>query len=57
VRAAYGRIVDSLRERAPEARVDGVRVEEMVSGGVEIIIGLKRDAQFGPVIMFGLGGI
>ncbi|MFH1834345.1 MAG: acetate--CoA ligase family protein, partial [bacterium] len=57
VRAAYGRIIDAVGERTPGARLDGVRVEEMLSEGVEIIIGLKRDAQFGPVIMFGLGGI
>ena len=57
VRAAFSRMMARARERAPEARLDGVRVEEMVPRGVEIIIGLKRDAQFGPVIMFGLGGI
>ena len=57
VRSAYRRILDSARARAPGARLDGVRVEEMVTGGFEIIIGLKGDAQFGPVIMFGLGGI
>ena len=57
VRAAYRRMRGVVEERAPQARVEGVRVEEMLSGGFEIIIGLKRDAQFGPVIMFGLGGI
>ncbi len=57
VRAAYQRISESVRSHAPGARVDGVQVEEMVHGGVEVIIGLKNDAQFGPVIVFGLGGI
>jgi acyl-CoA synthetase (NDP forming) len=57
VRAAHRRILTAVGEHAPQARVEGVRVEEMLSGGFEIIIGLKRDAQFGPVIMFGLGGI
>lgn len=57
VRTAYRRIRSAVEEHAPQARVEGVRVEEMLSGGFEIIIGLKRDAQFGPVIMFGLGGI
>lgn len=57
VRSAYQRILASIDSRTPEARVDGVKVEEMIAGGFEIIIGLKRDAQFGPAIMFGLGGV
>jgi 3-hydroxypropionyl-CoA synthetase (ADP-forming) len=57
VRRACRRIRESVASRAPHARVDGIRVEEMVSRGIEVIIGLKDDAQFGPVIMFGLGGI
>ena len=57
VRAAYRRIIQAAAQHAPEAAIDGIRVEEMVAGGFEIIIGLKRDPQFGPVIMFGLGGI
>ncbi len=57
VRAAYGRILANVAKRAPSARVLGVSVEEMHSGGTEIIVGLNQDAQFGPVIMFGLGGI
>jgi 3-hydroxypropionyl-CoA synthetase (ADP-forming) len=57
VRAAYRRIVQAVAEHAAEAKIDGVRVEEMIVGGFEIIIGLKRDPHFGPVIMFGLGGI
>lgn len=57
VRAAYRRIMQAAAHHAPEAKIEGVRVEEMIAGGFEIIIGLKRDPQFGPVIMFGLGGI
>ena len=57
LRAAYRRIEAAAHAQAPEARVEGVQVEEMVAGGFEIIIGLKRDDQFGSVIMFGLGGI
>ncbi|MCL5735388.1 MAG: acetate--CoA ligase family protein [Actinobacteria bacterium] len=57
VTAAFRRIMRAATEKAPQARVHGVWVEEMITGGFEIIIGLKRDAQFGPVIMFGLGGI
>ena len=44
-------------ERAPEARIEGVLVSEMVSGGVETVLGLVHDPVFGPAIMFGLGGV
>jgi 3-hydroxypropionyl-CoA synthetase (ADP-forming) len=57
VRTAYRRIVQAAADHAPQAVIDGVRVEEMVAEGFEIIIGLKNDAQFGPVVMFGLGGV
>ena len=57
VGAAFQRIWDAARTRAPQARLEGVSIEEMCSGGTEIIIGLNNDPQFGPVIMFGLGGI
>ncbi len=45
--AAYRRITAAAHAQAPEARLEGVQVEEMVAGGFEIIIGLKRDDQFG----------
>jgi 3-hydroxypropionyl-CoA synthetase (ADP-forming) len=57
VRVAYNDISAAAQAKAPEARIEGVRVEEMVEGGLEVIIGMRRDPQFGPVIMFGLGGI
>ncbi len=57
VRAAFSRIMSSVREKAPQARIEGISVEEMCKDGVEVIIGLNNDQQFGPVIMFGLGGI
>lgn len=53
----YREILRKVPANVPSAPIEGVRVEEMISEGVEIIIGLKNDAQFGPVIMFGLGGI
>ena len=56
VRAAFDAIGQAARRRFPEADVDGVLVQEMVSGGIETIVGLSRDPQFGPVVMFGLGG-
>jgi 3-hydroxypropionyl-CoA synthetase (ADP-forming) len=57
VRAAFVRIMSRAGQEAPEARIEGIRVEEMVQEGVEIIVGLIDDPQFGPTIMFGLGGI
>jgi 3-hydroxypropionyl-CoA synthetase (ADP-forming) len=57
VRATFSRIMSSIREKVPQARIEGISVEEMCKEGVEIIIGLNNDEQFGPVIMFGLGGI
>ncbi len=44
-------------ERAPEARIEGVLVSEMVSGGVETVLGTVQDPVFGPAVMFGLGGV
>jgi acetyltransferase len=45
------------RRVMPEARVLGVLVQEMISGGKEVILGMTKDPQFGPMLMFGLGGI
>jgi acetate---CoA ligase (ADP-forming) len=57
-RAAYRRLVDDAARLAPEARLDGVVVQTMVSGVVaEAILGLSQQHPFGPTLMFGLGGI
>jgi len=57
VRKAYTEIITSIKEKVPGARIEGVSVQKMARPGVEIIIGMTEDDQFGPVIMFGLGGI
>ncbi|HEX9012456.1 MAG TPA: acetate--CoA ligase family protein, partial [Anaerolineaceae bacterium] len=57
IRAAYDRMLASVRAASPDAALSGVQVQEMVARGVEIIIGLLDDPQFGPVILFGLGGV
>ncbi len=57
VRESYARIREAAREGAPEAHIEGVLVEEYRRGGRETIIGMATDPRFGPVIMFGLGGI
>lgn len=57
VRAAYAKIVENAGRYMPGASIQGALVEEMVKGGVEVIIGATRDPVFGHVLMFGLGGI
>jgi len=57
VRRAYREIIEKVRSRKSKARIRGILVEEMASGGKEVIIGMNRDPQFGPILMFGLGGI
>ncbi|MFC1933801.1 acetate--CoA ligase family protein [Chloroflexota bacterium] len=54
---AYDDILKAIKKQYPEARIRGVSVQKMARPGVEVIIGMSKDAQFGPVIMFGLGGI
>jgi len=54
---AYDLMMLRVRRYAPNAALRGVAVQEMVQGGREVIIGSTRDPQFGPLVMFGLGGI
>ena len=54
---AYDEIMQSVKTKCPQARIDGVSVQQMARPGVEVIIGMSKDPQFGPVIMFGLGGV
>ncbi|MBL8383104.1 MAG: acetate--CoA ligase family protein [Burkholderiales bacterium] len=57
VRAAFDAVTASARRADPAAHVDGVLVAPMIRGGVECILGVQRDPVFGPVVMFGLGGV
>ena len=57
VQQAFSRLIKNARQYKPEADIRGVLVSPMVKSGVEIIIGTKIDEQFGPVIMYGLGGV
>ena len=57
VKAAYQKILKNVREKNPKAKIAGVIVEEMAGKGKEVILGMNRDPQFGPTLMFGLGGI
>lgn len=57
VRQAYDRVMSRARQHAPDGEIWGVLVQEMVDEGKEIIVGMNRDSQFGPLMMFGLGGI
>jgi acyl-CoA synthetase (NDP forming) len=53
----FADILERARDRRPDARIEGVMVAPMVSGGVETIAGVVSDPVFGPVVMFGLGGV
>ena len=57
VRSAFDEIVRSAREYDPSAEIRGVLVSPMAAPGVEVIVGTKTDDQFGPVILFGIGGV
>jgi acetyltransferase len=57
VEEAFFDITSNIQLRQPRARILGVMVQEMITQGKEVILGITRDMQFGPMIMFGLGGI
>jgi len=56
-RDGYDTLIARAKTAQPDAKVDGVVVAPMISGGVETILGVKVDPAFGPVVLFGLGGI
>jgi acyl-CoA synthetase (NDP forming) len=55
--AIGGRLLATVRERAPQAMIEGLLVQELVEGGVETILGFIRDPQVGPAILVGAGGV
>lgn len=57
VRAGFALLHDRARAAAPQARLDGVLVARQLSGGVECLLGIQRDPVFGPIAVFGLGGV
>ncbi len=57
VRQAYAEIMHNAERHAPNAQVLGVLVQEMVHGGIEVIVGLSQDPLFGPMLLLGMGGI
>jgi len=57
VKKAYDEILKKVRKQYPKALLHGISVQKMVQPGTEVIVGVSKDPQFGPVVMFGLGGI
>ncbi len=57
VAEAYRDMTERIRRAYPEAEIEGVLVQQMATGGREMILGGRRDEQFGPVVMVGLGGV
>ena len=57
VESAVHEMTSRAKRLMPDARIMGVLVQEMVTGGKEVILGMTKDPQFGPMLMFGLGGI
>ncbi len=57
VRRAFQRIMENVGHFLPDVPIYGVEVQDMVDDGIEVIVGMSRDIQFGPLVVFGLGGI
>jgi acetate---CoA ligase (ADP-forming) len=57
LRSAHARLARNLANARPEAALDAVLVAEQISGGVELVLGVHRDPEVGPVVMFGTGGV
>lgn len=57
VKDAYRKILENVKRHKPDAKILGVIVQEMATPSTEVIVGSTKDPQFGPALMFGLGGI
>jgi len=57
VQKAYNTILRNIKAKMPKAKITGMMVEEMAAPGKEVILGMNYDQQFGPILMFGMGGI
>jgi acyl-CoA synthetase (NDP forming) len=57
VRKGYRQIMNNVKKHNPDAKIVGILVQEMAPAGTEVIVGSIKDPQFGPAIMFGLGGV
>ena len=56
VKNAYGEIMTAVKEKTAEAVIEGVSLQKMAEPGLELVMGMTKDPQFGPMLMFGLGG-
>ncbi|HWP80543.1 MAG TPA: acetate--CoA ligase family protein [Candidatus Acidoferrum sp.] len=57
IEKAYADIMRSVAEKAPKAKINGILVQHMLPAGVEMILGINSDPQFGPMLLVGLGGV
>jgi acetate---CoA ligase (ADP-forming) subunit beta len=57
VEQAFDQIMAAVKAAQPDASIEGVAVQKMAPAGTEVIVGMSKDPQFGPVMMFGLGGV
>jgi len=57
IRRGYSKIMSSAKQHVPHANIHGVLVQRMASPGIEMIVGMRRDELFGPMLMLGFGGI
>jgi acetyl coenzyme A synthetase (ADP forming)-like protein len=56
-KSSYNKILQNIRSKMPKSEITGILVEEMATEGKEVILGMNHDEQFGPILMFGMGGI
>ena len=54
---AYAQMIDRIKTAKPDAKIDGVHIQRQIPDGQEVIVGMVRDPQFGPLMMFGSGGV